>query len=116
MERKPVWISEASCVEETSSGSEERVGRGCPYGGAPRREESEHEPREESAQVCVEERGQCETPEPECMSGEWDAKSNGNLVTYRGTKQIKYIKNILRDQIGIGRKGRYKHRIGGKVE
>lgn len=64
--------------------------------------------------MCVEGRGKCEMPE--CMSGEWGAKCNGNLVTYRGAKQIKYIKNILRDQIGIGRKGSYKHRIGGKVE
>lgn len=70
MERKPVWVSEAGCVEETSSGSYERVGRGCPYGGDWRREESEHEPREQSAQVCVEGKGQCETAEPECVSGE----------------------------------------------
>lgn len=30
VEGKPVWVSEASCAEETSSGSDERVGRGCP--------------------------------------------------------------------------------------
>lgn len=62
--------------------------------------------------MCVEGRGQCETPER--VSGEWGANSNGNLVTYRGAKQLKYFKNILRDQIGIGRKGSYKHRIGEK--
>lgn len=64
--------------------------------------------------MCVEGRGQCETPEPEHVIGEWGANRNGNLVTCRGTEQLKYFKNILRDQIGIGRRGSYKHRTGKK--
>lgn len=47
------------------------------------------------------------------MSGKWGTSSNGKLVIYQGTEQIKYIKDNG-DQNGIAREESYKSRIGEK--
>lgn len=69
-------------------------------------EESQTEPSEEKVHMCG--GGGMWEIRQSSVTAEWGASISGKLVTYRGTEQIKYIKD-KGDQIGIAREGSYKY-------